>query len=146
MSVQARSIKNYQVELTADRHLWISDEPKGVGDDAGPNPYELLLGALGSCKVITVQMYARRKGWPLEAVEVSLSTYKIHAKDCENCESDPNAKIDVIECEIGFKGALTSEQIQRLVEISEHCPVHRTLVSETQIRTRLVNNLERPDI
>jgi putative redox protein len=146
MGIKARSIKNYHVEITADRHQWISDEPKGVGDDAGPNPYDLLLSALGACKVITVQMYARKKGWPLEGVEVSLSTYKVHAKDCEDCESDPNAKIDVIECEIGFQGELSSEQIQRLVEISEHCPVHRTLVSETRIHTRLVSNPERPDI
>jgi putative redox protein len=101
---------------------------------------------LGACKVITVQMYARKKGWPLEGVEVSLSTYKVHAKDCEDCESDPNAKIDVIECEIGFQGELSSEQIQRLAEISERCPVHRTLVSETRIHTRLVSNPERPDI
>jgi putative redox protein len=91
-------------------------------------------------------MYARKKGWPLEGVEVSLSTYKVHAKDCEDCESDPNAKIDVIECEIGFQGELSYEQIQRLAEISERCPVHRTLVSETRIHTRLVSNPERPDI
>lgn len=138
MRVTARSIKNYQVEITADRHLWVADEPRDVGDDAGPNPYDLLLGALGACKVITVQMYARKKGWPLEGVEVTLSTYKIHAKDCEDCESDPNARIDIIECEISFQGELSPDQIQRLTEISERCPVHRTLVSETKIRTRLV--------
>ena len=140
MSVLARSIKNYQVEITADGHRWVSDEPRDVGDDAGPNPYDLLLGALGACKVITVQMYARKKGWPLEGVRVALSTYKIHAKDCEDCESDPNAKIDMIKCEISFQGELAHDQHQRLAEISERCPVHRTLVSETKIHTRLVMN------
>jgi putative redox protein len=140
MSIQARNLENYQVEINAGRHRWISDEPVGVGDDAGPNPYDLLLGALGACKVITVQMYARKKGWHLEGVQVALQTYKIHAKDCEDCESDPNARIDVIECEIGFQGELSPEQIQRLVEISERCPVHRTLTSETKIRTRLVGS------
>ena len=138
MSVITHSIKNYQVEITADRHRWIADEPKDVGDDAGPNPYDLLLGALGACKVITTQMYARKKGWPLEGVQVALEIYKIHAKDCENCETDPNAKIDLIEVEISFQGLLTDDQLQRLTEISEHCPVHRTLVSETRINTRMV--------
>lgn len=136
MRVIAQSIKNYQVGITTDNHRWVSDEPVGVGDDAGPNPYDLLLGALGACKVITIQMYARRKGWPLEGVQVALSTYKIHAKDCEDCESDPNAKIDIIEVEISFQGELTHDQRQRLAEISERCPVHRTLVNEIKIRTR----------
>jgi putative redox protein len=72
----------------------------------------------------------------LEGGQVALSTYKIHAKDCEDCESDPNAKIDIIEVEISFQGELTHEQRQRLAEISERCPVHRTLVSETKILTR----------
>ena len=140
MGVIARSIKNYQVEITADNHLWVADEPRDVGDDVGPNPYDLLLGALGACKVITVQMYARKKGWPLEGVRVALGISRIHAKDCEDCESDPDAKIDVIECEIRFQGELAIEQIQRLVEISERCPVHQTLTSETKIRTRLLNS------
>jgi putative redox protein len=138
MGVIARSIKNYQVDISTGNHQWVADEPFGVGDDTGPNPYELLLGALGACKVITVQMYARRKGWPLEGVRVALGISRIHAKDCEDCESDPDAKIDVIECEIGFQGELAPEQIQRLVEISERCPVHQTLTSETKIRTRLL--------
>ena len=138
MNVFARSQKNYQVEITAGNHQWVSDEPRDVGDDKGPNPYALLLSALGACKIITTKMYARKKGWSLDEVRVSLSIHKIHAKDCEDCESDPNAKIDVIEVEISFQGELTTDQIQRLTEISEHCPVHRTLTSETKIRTKLV--------
>ena len=137
MSIIAGSLANVQVEISAGRHRFVADEPIGVGDDAGPDPYALLLSALGACKVITVQMYARRKGWPLEAVSISLDTHKVHAKDCEDCESDPNARIDIIECQISFQGDLTPEQINRLAEISERCPVHRTLTSETKIRTSL---------
>lgn len=138
MKISTRSLENYQVEITAGNHVYRSDEPiSDGGDDTGPNPYALLLGALGACKVITVRMYAQRKGWPLEDVHVDLSTYKVHAKDCEDCESDPDAKVDIVECEIGFKGDLSTEQIHRLKEISERCPVHRTLTSETKIRTVL---------
>jgi putative redox protein len=86
---------------------------------------------------MTVQMYARRKGWPLEGVEVDLQTRKVHAKDCEDCESDPNAKVDIIDCQIRIQGDLVPEQIERLVDISERCPVHRTLTSETVIRTNV---------
>ena len=107
------------------------------GDDAGPNPYGLLLSALGSCKVMTSHMYAERKGWPLEAVHVSLSTHQIHAKDCQDCDSNPEAKVDIIEVEIKFEGPLDEEQQARLREISDRCPLHRTLTSETKIRTSL---------
>jgi putative redox protein len=137
MDVVGQSIKNLQVQLTAGRHRWVADEPVGVGDDLGPNPYDLLLGALAACKVMTVHMYANRKGWPVESVQVGLSTRKVYARDCDDCDSDPGAKVDIIECEIEFKGDLTPEQVQRLVEISERCPVHRTLTSETKIRTTL---------
>lgn len=141
MDVIARSLENVQVEVRAGSHRFIADEPIGFGDDLGANPYELLLGALGACKVMTVKMYAQRKGWPLEDVEVILSTYRVHAKDCEDCESDPNAKVDIIEAQISFRGELSEEQIKRLVEISEICPVHRTLTSETKIRTMRVGQL-----
>ncbi len=133
--VVARTSTNVQVEITAGRHRFIADEPIGVGDDTGPNPYELLLSALGACKVMTVHMYAGRKQWPLEGVTVSLSTDRVHARDCEDCESDPDAKVDIIECRISFQGDLTAEQVGRLTEISERCPVHQTLTSETKIRT-----------
>jgi putative redox protein len=133
----ARSLTNVQVEISAGQHQFVADEPIGVGDDQGPNPYDLLLSALGACKVMTVQMYARRKGWPLDGVEVSLSTSKVHARDCEDCESNPNARVDLVECLISFQGDLTEQQVQRFAEISERCPVHRTLTSETKIRTTL---------
>lgn len=137
MKVTAKSLTNVQVEITSGRHTFLADEPLGAGDDAGPDPYALLLSALSACKVITVQMYARRKGWQLDDVRVDLDIYKQHARDCEDCESDPNAKVDIIECQIQFQGDLNEEQVQRLLDISERCPVHRTLTSETNIRTTL---------
>ena len=135
MAVKGRSLSNLQVEITAGRHQWVADEPVGVGDDAGPNPYDLLLGALAACKVMTCHLYANRKGWPLEAVEICLDTQKVYARDCDDCESDPKAKVDIIDVTINFKGDLDEQQVQRLTEISERCPVHRTLTSETKIRT-----------
>jgi len=140
MKVTAKNLKNLQVEIKAGNHTLIADEPLGVGDDAGPDPYALLLSSLGSCKVMTVLMYARKKGWPLEDVEVSLETYKIHASDCENCESDPDAMVSMIEAEISFSGDLTDEQIDRLGEISTHCPVHRTLTGEIKVKTEVKKN------
>ena len=138
MRVSARSVGGYKVEITAGRHTFLTDEPAGIGDDAGPGPYDLLLSALAGCKIMTVSMYARRKGWPLEGVEVELRTSKVHARDCEDCESDPSALIDLIETEISFQGDLEAEQVSRLAEIADRCPVHRTLRSETVIRSRVV--------
>jgi putative redox protein len=138
MKITARSSTNVQVQIKAGRHEFIADEPLDIGDDAGPDPYSLLLGSLAACTIMTVKMYASRKNWLLEDVEVSLSTQKVHAKDCEDCESDPNAKVDVIERQISFIGDLTPDQIDRLADIASKCPVHRTLTSETVIRTEVL--------
>jgi len=138
MSITARTRSNLQVEITNGRHELLADEPHSAGgDDLGPNPYDLLLGALAACKVMTAHLYARRKGWPLESVELRLDTRKVFARDCEDCESDPNARVDIITGEIAFAGDLTPEQIARLQEIADRCPVQRTLTSETRIRTVL---------
>ncbi len=136
MKVTAKSIKNMQVEINVGRHTLIADEPLGFGDDTGPDPYALLLSALGSCKVMTVLMYARKKEWPLDGVELNLEIYKIHARDCKNCISDPDAMVDIIRAEIFFTGDLSHQQIQRLEEISKRCPVHRTLIGEIKINTK----------
>jgi uncharacterized OsmC-like protein len=138
MIVNARSSTGYQVEITSGRHQFIADESGDAGDDAGPDPYGYLLAALGACKVMTVQMYARRKEWPLEGTEVKLTTHKIHARDCEDCVSDPNARVDIIEAELTFHGDLTPEQVIRLAQIADRCPVHRTLTSETKIRSEVM--------
>lgn len=137
--IAGRSAANYQVKITNGRHELVADESLTLGgDDTGPTPYDLLLSALAACKVITVQMYAKRKKWPLESVAVNLDISRQYARDCEACVSEPNAKVDIIDVEIAFTGDLTPEQLTRLHTIAERCPVHRTLTSETQIRTTLV--------
>ncbi len=137
MSITAHTIQNYQVEITNGRHTFISDEPVSAGgDDAGPNPYDLLLGALASCTVITLHMYAQRKEWDLRRVHVRLDHRKVAADDCDECETTGRAKVDIINLDIGFEGDLGDEQRERLLEIAERCPVHRTLLSENVIRVR----------
>ncbi len=125
-------------EIEVGPHRFTGDEPTSAGGtDRGPNPYDLLLAALGTCKSLTVTLYARRKQWPIESVTVRLRHEKVHANDCEACESK-DVLLDRIECEVEFSGELTPEQRTRLFEIANRCPVHRTLTSEIDIRSRLV--------
>ena len=125
-------------EIETGRHRLVADEPvEAGGTDTGPSPYELLLAALGACTSMTLSMYARRKHWPLERVTVRLRHDKIHAKDCAECETK-EGMLDRIEREISLTGPLDAEQRERLLAIANRCPVHRTLVSEVDIRTRLV--------
>lgn len=124
-------------EIAAGRHRLATDEPVAVGGtNTGPTPYDLLLAALGSCTSMTVAMYARRKGWLLESVTVRLRHSRIHAEDCADCETK-EVRLDQIDVVIELTGDLTEEQRRRLIEISEKCPVHRTLQSEVVIRTRI---------
>ena len=116
--------------ITAGRHTLIADEPSEVGgSDAGPDPYSLLLAALGACTSMTLQLYARKKEWPLEKVEVSLRQSHIHAEDCQKCKSK-EGRITHIERFISLTGPLSHEQRARLLEIAQKCPVHKTLTSE----------------
>jgi putative redox protein len=125
-------------KIAAGRHRLKADEPDSVGGtDTGPSPYDFLLAALGSCTSMTVGMYARKKNWPLERVTVWLRHSKIYAADCSECETR-EGKLDRIERDVRFEGPLSAEQRSRLLEIADKCPVHRTLTSEINIRTRLL--------
>ncbi len=113
---------------------FITDEPVSAGgENAGPDPYTLLLGALGSCLSMTLMMYAQRKQWPLESVEVRLRHNRIHAKDCKECAQDKDGYIHRIERSVTLTGPLSDEQRARLHEIAHKCPVHKTLTSEIVI-------------
>ena len=125
-------------EIEAGRHRLASDEPAAVGGtDEGPSPYDLLLAALGSCTSMTVALYARRKRWPLEDVVVRLRHSRIHAADCEDCETK-EGMLDRIDRELELRGPLAEDQRARLLDIANKCPVHRTLTSEINIRTHLL--------
>lgn len=126
----------YTQEIIAGHHHLVADEPQPVGNDAGPTPYDLLLSALGACTSMTVRMYANRKGWALERVQVTLRHWRIHAKDCADCETS-NGWVDHIDRDIELAGDLDDTQRQRLLQIAERCPVHQTLTSEVRVATSL---------
>ncbi len=125
-------------EVEAGSHHWVADEPTSVGGTGeGPTPYDLLLGALGSCTSMTLRLYADRRKWPLEGVVVRLHHQRIHRDDCVNCEKQ-DVSIEHVERTLELKGPLTDEQRNRLLEIAERCPVHQTLQHKMDVRTTLV--------
>lgn len=139
--VQARAVTvtgsaaGFIQEIVVGPHRLVGDEPTAVGGtDAGPTPYDLILAALGSCTSMTMGMYARRKQWPVESVTVTLRHSRIHAADCESCETK-EGRLDRIDGEITIVGPLDEAQRTRLMEIAGKCPVRRTLTSEIDIHT-----------
>jgi uncharacterized OsmC-like protein len=137
--VVVRTGEDLRTETEAGGHELVADEPTSFGGtDAGPTPYDYLLVALGSCTTMTLRMYADRKGWPLESVTVRLSQDRIHAADCEECETE-EGRIDRIEREIELEGLLDEEQRRRLLEIADMCPVHRTMQTEALVKNVLVS-------
>jgi len=122
-------------EVYSDDHHWLGDEPKGAGgDNLGPDPYEQLLAALGTCTSMTLRMYANRKRWPLADVTVRLTHRREHAADCEDCEQ-VGSRVDVLRRAIDLQGDLSDEQRGRLMEIADRCPVHKTLEGSLRIET-----------
>jgi putative redox protein len=133
--VVVTSLQNLQNQVRYGAgHTFITDEPiEAGGEDAGPDPYTLLLAALGSCISMTARLYAQRKGWPLEGVTVRLRQKRVHAKDCLECELAKEGFAHRIERCVTFSGDLSKEQLTRLQEIAHKCPVHKTLSSEIVI-------------
>ncbi|MEQ9189836.1 MAG: alpha/beta fold hydrolase [Alphaproteobacteria bacterium] len=135
--VRVRSVAGTRFAQTIDagQHRLRSDEPLSVGgDDSGPTPYDLLLAGLGACTSMTVRMYADRKEWPLQRVSIDLRHERIHAEDCAECESR-DGKVDLIHRRIHIDGDLDEAQRERLLEIADRCPVHRTLTGAIRIET-----------
>jgi putative redox protein len=126
----------FEQSIIAGPHRYLADEPVSAGGNgSGPNPYDYLLASLGACTSMTIRLYADLKKIPLTRVAVALRHDKIHAADCADCETK-EGKIDRIEREVTLEGDLTPEQRAKLMEIADKCPVHRTLHSEIDIRTK----------
>ena len=128
------SARNFQQEVIAGNHHLVADEPVSAGGgDAGADPYDYLLAALGVCTSMTIGFYARRNRMPLENIAVSLSHSRIYAADCGDCETK-QGMLDRIDVEVELTGSLTPEQHAKLMQVAAKCPVHRTLTSEINIR------------
>jgi putative redox protein len=133
-AIVVRNTGGYKAEIIAGNHTTFADEPISFGGtDQGPNPYDLLVGALGSCTAITLRMYAERKQWPLEHVTVRLEHSRIHAEDEKVCEDQP-VRLDQVDLKLELTGPLSAEQQARLREIAGKCPLHRTLSAGVKIR------------
>lgn len=125
----------FHTDIVAGGHALVADEPLHLeGTDHGPTPYDLLLAGLGGCTAITIRMYADRKGWPLDAVQVRLHHEKVNPGEA-GCEAIGPGKVDLFRIEVGLEGDLSPEQQARLMEIADKCPVHRTLKSGPCLRT-----------
>ena len=129
--------QRFTQHVYSDSHHWLADEPERVGgDNTGPDPYEHLLAALGACTSMTLRMYANRKSLPLENVRVELRHDRNYHEDCESCDGGVR-KMELIDRSIALSGDLDDAQKERLLEIADRCPVHRTLHSEIKVATRL---------
>jgi len=128
-TISAQLSDGFAVDLqSTSGHTWSSDEPTEVGGtDTGPTPYELLLGSLAACTSITVSMYAQRKGWNVERIEVDYEHDRVHVKDCLKCEDHQKGYIDRIVSRVTIHGDLDETQRERLAHVAANCPVHKTL-------------------
>ncbi len=135
----------YAMEVEDGRHVLTLDEPREEGgEDLGPSPYEFLLSALGGCTAITLLMYAARKGWAVEDVTVTLTHDKVAPENTEAftpeeaAAAGPNGRLDLIQMKVFIKGELEAEQLDRLLEVANRCPVHKTLQTPTKVTSELI--------
>lgn len=136
--VSAKTAQGFLNNINANGHQLVADEPIALGGtNLGPSPYDLLASALGSCTAMTLNMYARHKNLDVSEVLVQVKHERIHAQDCVDCETQVG-KIDVFKREISIQGKLDEAQHQRMLEIADRCPVHKTLENEIKIETALV--------
>jgi putative redox protein len=120
--------------LTTDGRAFIADEPLAQGGAGlGPDPYQLLLWALGACTAMTLQIYARRKNYPLAEVAVEVEHERVHERDCEKCEDEGGGRIERLHRRIVVRGELTDEQRDDLLRVAERCPVHKTLAAAPKV-------------
>lgn len=132
--VNVSLIEGTRATITARDHNWVADEPvKAGGTDKGPSPYELLLGSLGACTAITLSLYAKHKGINLESVEIEYEFTRVHAEDCQECESEEGGLLDVIRSKATIWGKFDESTRQRLEQIVSRCPVHKTLEHKINI-------------
>ena len=127
-TIRATLAEGTAVKITNGRHEWRGDEPPSAGGtDTGPTPYELLLGSLAACTVITLVLYTRHKGIEVSSISASYEFDQVHAKDCEDCDDDQKGFIDQITSSVAIGGQFDDAQRQRLTQIVSRCPVHKTL-------------------
>ncbi len=130
--------QNFTQNVVSDHHFWLADEPLSVGgNDLGPDPYEHLLAALGTCTAMTLRMYAKRKDIPLKRAAIKLKHYRQHGNDCTECD-EAHPQVDMIDREITLIGDLDQSQREKLMTIADRCPVHRTLMGKLVINTKAV--------
>lgn len=127
-SITAELIDGFRVDITNGVHTWRADEPPELGgENTGPNPYDLLLGSLAACTSITLSMYTKRKGINMTSLSVEYSYSKIHADDCEKCDDTHAGMIDHVTSRIFIDGDFDEATRDRLIQIAQRCPVHKTL-------------------
>ena len=127
-SITAELQSGFRVDITNGTHTWRADEPVELGgDNTGPNPYDLLLGSLAACTAITLSMYAQRKNIEISSLSVEYSHEKVHAKDCEQCDDSRSGMVDRVTSRIFIDGDFDEAVRERLMEIAQRCPVHKTL-------------------
>lgn len=134
--VSERGTGKFAQEIRMGSHVILADEPLGTGDDTGPNPYDLLLGAFGACTSMTLRLFADRRHMPLTHVSVHLHHDRVHRDDCDP-SSGENCRIERIERVITLEGDLTDEQRADLLAVADRCPIHRTLQVDKEIVTTL---------